>query len=354
MNNRESISRGRPGARLVAASVLDFTNVLSATYSENYAIEFPAMPDTIDLIRSTDYAVTYNPVLPDGVHVYRGTRPMEIPFAFKLHAFDDNYCPQGALTLLKTAARLHAFLLPVGLASEYITTPIGKTAAPPPSPVPFLAPVTISAPVGGDMTDKVMDSAKDWLGTAYDFYFGRNAGKKVNSPSKGAKADDEQEKNSSSAETASGELAWRLNDMLRPPRTAILHLIWLGPGMPGLSCVGYVKEATIKFHGPWMRGPNGSYNLPTMGEYSFVFVNKPGHNNSWQMADSASQWKPSAQVAFTSNNVLENLYNTFNLAARLKTDSAPVRAQEPVNTVTSRSRYDVIPTRNAFGLKPSS
>ena len=40
------------------------------------SVDFPAMPDTIELARSADYAVNYNIVMPDGIHQYKGTKPM--------------------------------------------------------------------------------------------------------------------------------------------------------------------------------------------------------------------------------------------------------------------------------------
>ena len=77
------------------------------------SFDFPSMPDVVELARSADYYVNYSPVMPDGMHQYRGTKPLEIPLAFKLHAMDRTFCPYGALTLLQLAARLHSFVLPL-------------------------------------------------------------------------------------------------------------------------------------------------------------------------------------------------------------------------------------------------
>jgi hypothetical protein len=46
------------------------------------------------------------------LHIYQKTTPLEIPFEFGLSAFDEDYCDQGPMTLLKIAAQLHGTLLP--------------------------------------------------------------------------------------------------------------------------------------------------------------------------------------------------------------------------------------------------
>ena len=44
----------------IRENIRGFQNVIS--------VDFPAMPDTIELARSADYAVNYNIVMPDGIH----------------------------------------------------------------------------------------------------------------------------------------------------------------------------------------------------------------------------------------------------------------------------------------------
>ena len=72
-------------------------------------INFPCMPDSIELARSAEYMVVPSQVMPDGLHQYKWTNPLVIPFSFKLHAFDEEFCPNGALSLLETVALLHSF-----------------------------------------------------------------------------------------------------------------------------------------------------------------------------------------------------------------------------------------------------
>jgi hypothetical protein len=49
----------------------------------------------------------------DGIHYYKGVRPLDIPFSFRLHAFDKDFCPNGVYTMLQLAGRLHAMALPI-------------------------------------------------------------------------------------------------------------------------------------------------------------------------------------------------------------------------------------------------
>jgi hypothetical protein len=224
------------------------------------AVEFPAMPDTIELARSAEYMVATSPFTPDGLHQYVGTKPLEIPVSFKLHAFDETYCQQGALTLLQIAARLHAFVLPI--TNERVAA----------------------------------------LATT------RNA-------TKGTKTDDETER---TAQT--GELAWKAYGVnsnsaanIYPPVTCWLHLIWTDEGMPGISCVGYVKDVRAILHGPYLKGPGGSFNLPSAGEFSFTFVHRPGHNNSFGSDNTNTHAQVGAQVNAYATDVRDGLYNTRNL-----------------------------------------
>jgi len=82
--------------------------------TQAFSIDFPAMPDQIELARSTSYRIAANMVMPDGIHQYMSTNPLEIPFNFKLHYGDTEYCREGSLTLLKLAARLHSLVAPLG------------------------------------------------------------------------------------------------------------------------------------------------------------------------------------------------------------------------------------------------
>lgn len=232
-----------------------FRNVVS--------IDFPAMPDTIELARSADYLVNYNIVMPDGIHQYRGTKPMEIPISFKLHSFDQQYCKKGALTLLQLAARLHSFILPISTFS----------------PGASVAPVKQTVTGDGKKTDAELLNAAS------------------------------QEREFEVIASKNGTQGSIYN-----PVTCWLHLMWTSNDQPGISAVGYVREVKVQFNGPWLRGPNNSFNLPTSADFSFVFVHRPGHGNN-QGITRTDQFPPTiaqSGQAFA-DDVKEKLYNTRDL-----------------------------------------
>lgn len=232
-----------------------FDNVIS--------VDFPAMPDTIELARSADYNVNYNIVMPDGIHQYKGTKPMEIPISFKLHSFDQQYCKKGALTLLQLAARLHSFILPIST---------------------FGPGVEIAAVANTDKkaTGKAADANTEAAASQENVYEvvgvgGNNVG------------------------------------AIYSPVTCWLHLMWVGNQQPGISAVGYVREVKVVFNGPWLRGPAGSFNLPTSADFSFVFVHRPGHNNNQKTI--TSQFPPTLTQSGQAyaDDVRGKLYNTRDL-----------------------------------------
>jgi len=299
--NTQVITRGFPyRGRLIAmpstSRVLEGDNLWGSANKMGLAIEFPAMPDTIELARATEYTVSPpSPFTPDGLHQYMGTKPLEIPVSFKLHAFDETYCQQGALTLLQIAARLHAFVLP-------ITN-------------------------GRNVTAQAIRVV----------------------PVKGKKTDDETE---SSAQSAA--MTWRaqgangLAANMYPPVTCWLDLIWTDEGMPGISCVGYVKDVRVLLHGPYLKGPGGSFNLPSAGEFSFTFVHRPGHNNSFGSDNTYNNThaEVGVQVNAYATDVRDGLYNTRHLVhvANYKglddgvpeTKQAEIDAQAVVNPSRAR------------------
>lgn len=215
------------------------------------AINFPAMPDSIDLARKTEYVVETPRGFPDGaVHAYVGTGLLEIPFSFKLHAFDE-YCTKGPKTILEVAALLHAFVLPFG-------------------------------PVNGTVT--------------YNVAAERKAQKQGDS--------------AAVAQEAGGKAGiYNQAEGIYPPPTCLLELIKTEPNSVGVSCIGYVKEVDVKLFGPFLQGPPGSQNLPTSGEFSFVFVHHPGHGNNF-LTSVGYTFKE--QQAYT-QIVKSNLYNTMHL-----------------------------------------
>lgn len=225
--------------------------------AEALSVDFPAMPDTIELARGTDYFVSSNIFMPDGIHQYKGTKPLEIPFSFQLHAMDDVFCPNGSYTLMQVAARLHSFTLPLDAS-------------------------------GGNTT-------------AY-----AKAGKSDEA------ADTNLEHNSASASDVRG-LVTVGADKIFMPVTCRLELIFTDDDAPGIACTGYVREVSVKLKGPWLRGPGKSYNLPSAGDFSFVFVHLPGQrigNSLNRESDVFMNRQPQAYA----HDVKDKFYNTRALA----------------------------------------
>lgn len=232
-----------------------FRNVIS--------IDFPAMPESIELVRSAEYLVSSNIVMPDGIHQYKGTKPMDIPVSFRLHSMDQQYCKKGALTLLQLAARLHSFILPVSTFKRG----------------------TIVAPRAKDMNPK----------------------------ENGGKPDD-----GTLNEAATKEDVYEVQSGGQPggifnPVTCWLHLMWVGNDQPGISCIGYVREVKVKFNGPWLRGPGNSFNLPTSADFDFTFVHRPGHGNNTSYTDSAFPPTVADSGQAYADDVKDKFYNTRDL-----------------------------------------
>jgi hypothetical protein len=236
------------------------------------SIDFPAMPDTLELARTADYIVQYSLPMPDGVHQYKGTAPFQIPVSFKLHA-EDPFCEKGSLTLLKIAARLHAFILPISTRKGTISEAVVKDADP--------------ATPRGQATQQKSDVPMELRGENAIQYQVMNQHDGV------AK--------------------------VYPPGTCWLHLIYINESMPGISCVGYVKDVKAVLAGPWRISEDGGFNLPSSGEFSFTFVHRPGHgNNMGGFTDSAKSAVTQTPQAFAAD-VLDNLYNTHGLTRSAST-----------------------------------
>jgi hypothetical protein len=54
-----------------------------------------------------------------------------------------------------------------------------------------------------------------------------------------------------------------------------------GPAL-GIQCIGYVKSVRVLLKGPWLSSGDDSVNrnLPSAGDFSFVFVHAPSYTNS--------------------------------------------------------------------------
>jgi len=220
-------------------------------------IDFPAMPDVIELARRAEYNVHPNQVMPDGIHQYKHTSVLKIPVSFKLHYADTAYCTEGALTLLKIAARLHSFILPIKTGNEEIF---------------------FGAKIGRDFPAATDDSQKE---------------------------KDAQNANNSfdGIDVASVVGAEHIYN----PVVCQLELMYIDENSPGIVCRGYVDEVSAKLQGPWLRGPELAFNLPTQAEYSFTFVHRPGHQNP--VDTKIVQRQPQAFA----NDVRQKLYFTRSL-----------------------------------------
>jgi len=228
-------------------------------------INFPAMPDSIELARKANYVVYENFTAPDGSHHrYKGTTPLEIPFSFKVHAYDSSFCPQAGLTLLDIAAKLHSLTLPIGDSARLI-----------------------SATSAGEAFTPKQSAGDDAKGAA--------------SP------------NTGDTPTLNDKDA----DAVAFPVAAVLDLIKAGGQAPGVRCVGYVKDVSTKFGGPWICSPDFTLvNIPTTLEASFVFVHRPSHTNNFgtsQLSSSITQQNVQAYA----DDVKKSLYNTMDLALKV-------------------------------------
>jgi len=251
--------------RLIVMEALDSQKPLEAfSFENNFSIDFPAMPESIELARQADYKVISNMVVPDGVHQYRFTSPLSIPFSFTLHSMDDEYCPEGPLTLLRVAARLHSLILPFG-ESNAMQVSVGNDA-----PLVAGRPDPSAAKVGADPNQQHSSAEADATFTT----------------SENAKFD--------------------------PPVTCRLELMFTQESEPGIVCNGYVKDVRVSLKGPWLRGPDRSFNLPSSAEFAFTFIHRPAHYNSFSKQNGITG---GGQVQAFAEYVLDRFYNTKGLAA---------------------------------------
>jgi hypothetical protein len=261
---------GRVSARLVSLSgysrsIDDYLNGDNHV-KNSVIINFPAMPEVIELARTTEYRVSPTFVLPDGIHVYKHTNPLEIPITFKLSMYDQEYCTQGALTLLMLAARLHALTLPISASNS------GK----------------VSADTVGELRNPDVSKTEPGL---------------------------EQRADESNLN--------RSKNFIPPsfPVACMLDLIYTGTQSPGIRCVGYIKNASVKLKGPFLQTMDRTQkNLPSSAEYSFVFVHRPGHTNVFgntatdsAAAHSGLTYDLGFQINAYADDVKSKLYNTVGL-----------------------------------------
>lgn len=184
-------------------------------------VEFPAMPEVVELAREAEYHVVNTWSLPDGIHVYKRTTPVIIPIEFSLNAFDDEYCTDGALTLLKLAASLHYFVSPI-FNVENVTS-------------------ALVSDNGATLASGALNEERQVQITATNQQFNR--------PSQ------------------------------LPPVSCVLDLIATRE-YTGVYVFGYLSRVSAKLKGPWLQPSDGiGKNLPSNATYSFDFVVAPNHTN---------------------------------------------------------------------------
>jgi hypothetical protein len=231
-----------------------------AGLSSLVAINFPMMPENgVELARSVDYLVVNSQVMPDGIHQYKSTSPLVIPISFKLHSYDKEYCPKGALSLMQLAGLLHSFSLPLSNTN---------------GPTPLRVSVAQSQP--GTPPNNETDSLTNRAQSSDNPY---NV-----TPESGAN--------------------------FAPPVTLRLELIYVDENNPGIMCTGYLKDLRVRLQGPFLRGPGNSYNLPSSGEFEFSFVHVPGYGNNFSITTNTTGGDATMGQAFA-GDVKDKLYNTL-------------------------------------------
>lgn len=256
--------------------------------SDQIVINFPCMPDTIDLSRRANYKnLLHTPVVPDGLHFYDYTEPLSIPLSFSLHGYDEDYCGSyGPLMLLSIAAKLHALTLPIRPDDER-----------PEAPTLVLTQVMPNGSTDQALLDKL--HAKE---TA-DFeekttYFRNGVEQKISSYARFAFPP-----------------ACSLNIMMAQLGDVPGSTNASNDGMHslGINCIGFLTDVRVVFKGPWLQGSfsgDGLRNLPTEAEYSFTFIHQPGYTNNIL----GSSTFP---ITTTANTIYKRLYNTADLSNRV-------------------------------------
>jgi len=240
---------------------------LTSEDDDQVVIDFPNLPDEIDIMRTSEWRVTQSPLLPDGFHMYDHTSPMELPFTFKIHAFDD-YSINGAETILQIAAKLHALQLPIIKPKQS-----GGLRG------------TGESNVNVPKTEGAVEAQPT------------------------AQSNNQQAGLSDSFAVTNGQYG---TDYYFPPACALNLMIGsTGPTALGICCIGYVKNVSTKLKGPWLNSgkANINRNLPSSGEFSFTFVHAPSYTNSLNF-DGVNKLS-SAQVGAL--RMKQSFYNTIDI-----------------------------------------
>ena len=281
---------GPPCGRLIALSANDGNDPdASDQFTGDTIIYFPSLPDEINLARKAEYTTVQTQFHPDGIHFYKNTSVLIIPFTFKLSVYDVSYCPYGSATLLAVAAHLHAMGLPIS----------GQSGT--------------SLNTGSYNTDSSTGLPTEAVG---------NQEQNV----QGATTNNLMGGNSQGANLAGG-------NNISAPATCRLELLYSTSNGPGIVCTGYITNFAAKLKGPYLQGPDGAYNLPTAADYSFDFVHHPAHGN---VGVTGTAGGTSAQDNAFAGWVNQRLYNTVGLLSTqdpglLKGSSGLANAPGPVS-----------------------
>lgn len=254
-------------------------------------INFPAMPDTIELTRKAHYynAVT-SPITPDGFHVYQSTEPLSIPVSFTLSAFDDEYCRPdiGPIMLLSLAAKLHALALPIaasGATREQQMAP--EPQQPPVATGGSEAAVRTGAATSGTAVNAI--GVNNFITPNIDkFYFPPACALQI-----------------IFAQLGSSQGQTRFSNGIQPL---------------GINCVGFINEVRVVFKGPWLQGSfgsDGARNMPSSATYSFTFVHQPGYTNNvlgQNFTRNLGGRTAPRLVSTTALDIYRRLYNTIDIS----------------------------------------
>ncbi len=249
-------------------------------------INFPCMPDTIELARKANYKnVLTSPITPDGLHLYDYTEPLSIPISFSLHGYDRNYCQAaGPLMLLSLAAKLHALTLPLHQGGLLNLTPLAAA----------VEPRKEGETISEAETTQIANSA--FIANGVPF---KNPTGFTNGKSTGARF------------------------AYPPPCSLNIMMAQLGGSRGsvnesndgvrslGINCIGFITDARVVFKGPWLQGSfgeDGIRNLPSEAEFSFTFIHQPGHTNFI-----GNFGVGSAILTTTARDIYQRLYNTADL-----------------------------------------
>lgn len=254
-------------------------------------INFPCMPDTIELARRANYTNEVpSPITPDGFYLYNHTEPLSIPISFSLHGFDRDYCrDSGPYMLLSIAAKLHALTMPLhkggrlsSMSSASAVPAQGQGAAPAERPASVAGP-TAAAAVG--------------VGTV-----------------------------AAAVAIVNSKFAYPppcvLNIMLAQVGGYVGSVNQSNDGVSslGINCHGFVTDVRAVFKGPWLQGnldTGDIRNMPSSAEFSFTFVHQPGYSNVLGEFGVGT-----GILTTTARDIYQRLYNTADLSDKSRIDYA--------------------------------